>query len=338
MHPIAITGALWDKARPEVVRSIDRMLPLDPDDAEVGLIDIAGEQSGHADAASSGMLVGAARSRLEPWLSALAEALGKPVSSLRSPQMAALGLGLQHDERAIVTEPDGSAHRLRWGRMTAIGELHENTGNDGARRIGLTDDPEDEAGGPYALAIASALADVAAPASFRPIVGPSARTPQRWLAPAVCAALAITLLVFASMTGERRYRGAIATEQHLQAAMSDDLAATQRLRLETERLTRLLNEGVAATVNRWEAITPALIAAQAAIPADGTLHRLDLDRASVALRGETRDAGAALGALEASAAFTGAAFTAPVSKSPDGADLFELRADRKPTSGGGAGG
>ena len=54
----------------------------------------------------------------------------------------------------------------------------------------------------------------------------------------------------------------------------------------------------------------------------------DLDRQSVSLRGETRDAGAALGALEASAAFTGAAFTAPVSKTPDGSDVFELRADR----------
>ena len=139
------------------------------------------------------------------------------------------------------------------------------------------------------------------------------------------------------MTSQRRYHAAIATQRQLQAAMSDELAATQRLRLETERLTRLLNDGVAATVNRWEPITPALIEAQAAIPSDGTLHRLDLDRASIAIRGEALDAGAALGALDAFAAFTGAAFTAPVSKSPDGADLFELRADRRPGNGGGAG-
>ena len=342
LHPIGITGAQWDQARDEILRSIDRMLPLEPEDAEVGLIDLAGPDANPSDPAISGMLIGVARSRLEPWLTAMTEALGQPVESVRSGQMAALGLGLQHDERATVIEPDGSAHLLRWGRLTAIGELLDESASVEGRCIRLTndrddrDDRDDTEGGPFALAIASALADVVAPASFRPITGPAARRPRRWLAPAACAAIAMALLMLASFTGERRYQSAIAAQQWRQAQMSETLAETQRLRLETERLTRLLNEGVAATISHWEAITPALIEAQAAIPNDGTLHRLDLDRTSIALRGEAGNAGEALRSLEASAAFTGAAFTAPLSKSPDGADLFELRADRVSTNSGGA--
>jgi len=336
LHPMAITGAQWDSARDEIVRSIDRMLPLDPSDAEVGLIDLVSADAQPADPALTGMLVGVARSRLEPWLAAITEALGRPVESVRSEQMAALGLGLQHEERASVIDSDGSVHTLRWGRMTAIGELLDESASGDGRRVRLTDNEEDAEGGPLALAIASALTDVAAPASFRPITGPAARQPRRWVAPAACLVGAVALLMLASFTGERRYERATAAQQQRQAELSDALAQTQRLRLETERLTRLLNEGVAKTFGQWEAITPALIEAHAAIPDDGTLHRLDLDRDSIALRGQAGSAGEALKTLEASAAFTGAAFTAPVSKSPNGDDFFELRADRTKTTGGGA--
>ncbi|MCB9838795.1 MAG: hypothetical protein H6813_05610 [Phycisphaeraceae bacterium] len=338
MHPIALTCAQWEGARDEIIRSVDRLLPLTPDDAGVGLLDLHGADSNPGDAPRSGMLVGAERSRLEPWTSAIASALDHPISSVRSAAMSALGLGLQHDERAVVVEPDGSAMTLRWGRVVSVGELLTEQGEAGSRTITLSNDPDDPAGGPGALAIASALADVVAPASFRPISGKASAPERRWAAPALCALLAIALLIFASYVGDRRYERATAAQTQRQRELADALDETQRLRLETERLTRLLNEGVAATINQWEAITPALIEAQAAIPPDGTLHRLDLDTSAIALRGEAGDAGAALTALEASDSFTDAAFTAPVSKSTDNTDLFELRADRdRRTSGGGAG-
>jgi len=323
MHPIAVTGAQWGGARAEVVRSIDRMLPLAPEHAEVGLVDLAGPNSGPGHPAVSGMLVGADRTRYDAWAAAIAEALGRPVTSVRCPVMAALGAGLQHEESAAVVEADGSAHLLRWGRLTAI----DAPSAESRTSISFTNNEPEE------VAVAAALADVAAPGSFQPITGPAPKPPQRWLAPAACAALAVALLIGAAMTSENRYATGIEAERQRQQALADDLAQTQRLRLETERLTRLLNEGIAASVADWRAMTPALIEAHDAIPADGVLHRFDLDRASVSLRGETRDAGAALGALEASPAFTQAAFTAPVTKTPDGADVFELRAER--TSAGG---
>jgi heme exporter protein D len=336
LHPIGLCSAQWDQARDEIVRSIDRMLPLDPDDADVGLIDIASANAEPSDPAVSGMLVGVAGSRVEPWLSALGEAMGEPVMSVRSEQIAALGLGLQHEEIATVVEPDGSAHLLRWGRMTAIGELLDEADAHQGKRLTLTDDPDDEDGGPWAIAIASALVDAVTPGSFRPLTGPAAKQPRRWLAPAACAVLAIAMLMLASTVSDRRHQGAIAKEQQRQAQLSDALAETQRLRLETERLTRLLNDGVVATVDQWEDITPTLIEVHAAISNGGTLHRLDLDRTSIAVRGETRDNGVALRALESSPAFTRAEFTAPVTTTTDGAYFIELRADRVSSGSGGA--
>ncbi len=325
MHPIAVTCSQWDSARAEIVRSIDRMLPLSPENAEVGLVDLVSASAGPSDQATGGMLIGADRTRVEPWSTAITEAMGMSVDGVLCPVIAAIGLGLQHEENSAVVEPDGSAHLLRWGRLTAI----DANAPDGAATTTLTDDDAED------LAVAAALAGVVAPGAFRPITGAAPKQPKRWLAPAACAALALGLLYGASVMSANRYEAGIEAERQQQQAMADDLAETQSLRLETERLTRLLNDGVAATVVDWRALTPALIEAQASIPADGSLHRLDLDRQSVSLRGETRDAGAALGALEASAAFTGAAFTAPVSKTPDGSDVFELRADRPASRGAG---
>ncbi len=337
MHPIAMTGAQWTKARTEVLRSIDRMLPLSPDDAEVGLLDRAEPNANPGDPATAGMLVGAARSRIEPWLDALAEALGRPVDSVRSPQMAALGLGLHHEESTQVIEHDGATHTLRWGRLISIDELPTaNAGEQHRKTLQLSDNPSDAQGGPIAIAIAAALADVVAPGSFCPITGSAPAPTRRWLAPAACVAIAAGMFMLASVTGQSRYERAIAAEQGKQSQMTDDLDKVQRLRNETERLTRLYNEGYAATVRDWSSMAPALIEAQASLPEDGTIHRLSLDRESVAFRGQAGSSGAALRALEASGAFTSASYTAPISKSPDGDDLFELRADRTAPASGGA--
>jgi len=328
LRPISVVSSQWAGARDEIVRSIDRVIPLTPDDAEVGLIDLTASDASPDDPATGGVLIGVDRSRADQWRSALGEAIGRPVALVISPHMAALGLGLQHEEHAQILEQDGSTHTMRWGRYTAIGDLDNTDGGPRPRRIELTEDPEDEQGGPIALAIGAAIAPDIAGFSFRPVSGPAPRAPRRWLAPAACAAIAMGLFVLAGSTERHRFQQAVAQEQARQAQLADELAETQRLRLEAERLTRLVNDGVVATAEGWSSMLPALIEAQRALPENGALHRLELDGDSVELRGETASAGDALKALEASEAFTDASFTAPLSKSPDGADLFELRAKR----------
>ena len=80
-RPVAITTEQWGGARDEVLRSIDQMLPVPPDDALVGLVDVHPDAPG-ASSAAGGCLVGARSSLLRRWLDPIERALGRRVADI----------------------------------------------------------------------------------------------------------------------------------------------------------------------------------------------------------------------------------------------------------------
>jgi hypothetical protein len=327
VRPVEATTREWAGARGEIVRSIDRLLPLAPEDALVGIVDLFPDDEG-AGAASGGAVVGVRRSLVAPWVEALERALpGWRVAEVVSPEMAALGAGLQGAQSATVEDGEGQVRvRLRRGR--AVGVDDGGGAPMGGPRLRLTDEPGAGAISAHDLAVAGALAPLAAAGEFAPLLGRAAPPRKRWAACALAGVVAVAALAGAPALHRARLEsateGALARRQAISARVDEAL----RLRAEAERYARVLEAGVGPIESSWRSVLPALADAQGAIPEDGFAHRVEIDGRGVTLRAEAGSAGEALRRLENSASFAGAEFTAPVSKGSGAGEVFQLRARR----------
>lgn len=341
LRPIQVTRREWGTARDEILRSIDRLLPISPDDALAGRIDLVDE----SEEPVSARLIGVRRSQARPWLEAIERLFGHPVDILLSPHMAMLGLGLQQHRRAVVVEQyDGftERHELRYGRPVVIGEPGEASANADAVVMlpGLTTGeaasvpPGVELISPDDLAIGAALAPAVAPTSFAPLIGKPPAPRPRWLAPATIAVAAIALLAISATLYQSRLGGAAEDAAARQRALQPDVERAQELRRTADRYVRLLDEGVGAATDQWRSVLPDLAEARDALSEGGFYQRVEVSSDTLALRGETESFGDLLERLEESPRFREAAPVSPVTKGQSGLDVFEVRAARRRLPGG----
>ena len=331
VRPVALTVREWPAAKPEILRSLDRLVPIPADEALAGLMNVYDESLAPAD----GRLVAISRGSIEPWRGPIENALGRPVCAMLAPMMATLGLGLQDRARAAVLEPVGMGDWLR----------HEFVRGVPVRAAEPVTDLQTESrdavilpGGALTptvtgvdLAVAAALASFVAPGAFAPILGRAPGRRIEWVAPAAALAAALALFIAAPAVTRARLGASVLHLKAEQTALVEPFARVRDLRRDTERLTRLIDSAVTPATAGWASVLPAIAEAQAALPKDGFLYRIEIDAKGVTISGEAPDAPTILGRLEASPSLTAARRTGPLAPSPEpGLDIFEMRADRAP--------
>ncbi len=325
VRPMQVGVGDWRKARDELVRSIDRLLPIPPDDALAGVVNTASDDEG-------ALLVAIRRSRVQAWLDLIERVFGRAATELLTPQMAMLGLGLQGEEEATVHEPGGPAtppirRRLRYGRPVDGGAPGGGAEDESALLPDESnvDDPRRVA--PADLAIAAALAREAAAGEYAPLLGSAPSPARRWASPALLGAAAALLLIAAGPTFGARLDNAKDALRAEQDRLEPDVQHVRDLRARAERLRNLLEKGVSAPTRDWKSALPPLVDIHEAFGDAGFVHRLEIRPDSISVRGEAPQATTVLERLESSESLAGASLTAPVGKSGD-ADVLEVRAER----------
>jgi len=337
-RPVQVAPEQWRSAREEILAQVDRLLPIPPEEAMLGLVGLA-DESGEP---RGGTLVGVRRSQVEPWRRAIEGAFGRPIDAVLTPHMALLGFGLQHDRRAVVIERLArgldAAHTLAWGRPVSIGESADEAPVGEARTLALpssgegasdADYPGAETLSPQDALTGAALAESVAPGRFAPVDGRPPRATPPWLAPGAAALLALVFVLAAGPIRDARLERAANEAEQAARALEDDLVSVQTTRRRAERVVRLLEEGVGAATTGWSSPLPALREATQALGEQGFLRRVEVTPQRLRIRGEAAQAGELLERLESSPLLSGAAMEAPLARSGDtGLDIFEIRADR----------
>lgn len=333
LRPVQVTTAQWPGAREEFVRSIDRLLPLSPDDVLVGLID----EGDGASPAERGCLVAVRRSQAQPWIDAIARALGRPVNEVISAHMAMPGLGLQREPIADVVERSGGValrHRLAFGRPVSFAEPLRDSDDESGARVAFPAGAEAPADAseltPQEIAIGSALSPAVAPGVYSPLIGRAARRRPAWIAPAGAVAVAALLLVSARPVYESRLERGAESLRAEQEAMVETVARVNEMRRQTERYARLVGEGVAKPTESWGSVLPMVVEAQTAVGERGYFYRVEVGREHFSFTGEVGGATATLERLEASPLLELPRFRSPVRPSAvAGLDVVDIRADRR---------
>ena len=342
VRPIALTTGTWNKARAEIMRSIEGFLPLSASDAMVGLVNrCEGPDGLDAESESDGpggYLVGASRQRVRPWLDQLEQGAGRPVDIVMAPQMALLGLGLQHDvHRTIVqrTAAGRVAHRLRYGRVERLesrwdpedapGEILELPGESAEASPGVT-----RLLTAHEVAVASALTLAVRPGDVQPLTGRGAHAGVPWLIPIAATLLGGALVWGALNIADTRYNRATASMQDERAAIQPDLEAIAAAKQQTALRIRMINTGVNAFLAEREPILPVIHAAHMAVPADGFLYSIDVTPERVQVTGEAPDAGRVRDTLDRQEAyFENARHLYSINVVQErGLEKFDIEADR----------
>ncbi len=333
VRPVAVSPAMWGKARAGIIASIDSFLPISPEDAIAGYIARAGESE-----AAGGYLIAARRSVAQPWINALARVTGQANIEVLAPHMAMAGLGLQNEPSAVVLErgPTGALvrHQLAHGRVNELGVPHETELSPGGTMVMLPGDgappPGVRALDPSELALAAALAKIVAPDSFMPLVGRSRSPLRAWARPATLAAACVALLLGASAIREWRYQRAIESLSAEREQLAPRVAEVERLRERARRLSADIAAASKIMTAEWSSLTPVLAQAHGAVPPEGFLYKVRVDSKAVILDGESSRYLDTLRALEETTAFANARQVNPsVSVSERKMDMFSIRADRE---------
>lgn len=348
VRPVPMDARNWASAKDAVLASIEQLVPVASADAMVGLVSrrvgvsaaASPELSSDETApAASGWLVVARRPQVIAWSEALSRAVGRLPDAVLAAPMAVSGLGLQNADRAEVL--DELAGRVAV-RHTLIGgeidELAASLGMGDVPSAGAVRMPEADAevGGtaipPYELAIGAALAEDIGAGTFVPLDGRARRATNRWIAPAVAAAVAALLFIGAERVSDWRYEKAIDALVAERASRQEDQKQVDESRAATLRLAALIEAGVNPAVKTWRPILPDLAAAQAAVPQDGFVYRVSLNADRLEMRGEAGRSVDVLTNLGAEgSAFTGAKWLAPISEVPERkTESFTLEAMRRP--------
>ncbi len=324
IRPIQIKASNWKQAREEVRLSIDRLLPLSPDDAMVGVIDMD-------DSTGDGTLLAVRRSTVQEWIDHIEEASGARVVDVLAPHMSMLALGHQRDEQARVIELDNEGtpigeHRFRYGAPVQFdAPFTDNAETDEASFVA----------GPREIGVASALAPMIGAGRYAPLQGRTPPPPRRWLAPAAAGGLAILVFIGAGSLFEGRLQHATARAESRQLELVEPLRLVRDTRADTERHITLLRDGLARSTSDWQSVLPLMTEVERALGAEGFLRRLEISREYVIVQGESPSATSVLEAMEASSLLQEAQLSAPTSvSSQSGLDMFSIRARRSNREGG----
>jgi len=343
VRSIAVPPGRWEAARNELRRSVDQLLPLDPADAEIGLI-TKGETDG-----GEGWLVGVRGSVLAPWLEAIERAMGRRVGRVLSTHMAMPGLGIQHDPSAVIIERissflPASVHHFEYGRPAELAEPERDADDTdrsederGARRLIV--DPMDAGEGEARwaevvqagdLALGAALADRVCPGVSRPIRGGSPSRARRWMAPALATAAGLVLLIGTIPLHHHRLADATSELRSEAAMLETSVREAEALRSDAESSIELLREAVIAPTEDWTPVLPVLAEVHRALGDDGFFQRVEVTPEDVVIRGQAPSATAVQERLELSDRLVSVRPVAPITRSrATGLDIFEFRASRR---------
>lgn len=330
VRPTAIPPGRWLAARDEVLRSIETLFPFPASESLVGFISRRTTEKDQ-----SGYIVAADRRLVQPWIDALARALGRPIDSVIPISAAMLGAGFQRTESAEVVAWNGAqwvAHRLNWGEIV---ELNAPLAEEPPpARVALP--AGDQARNPPApvmsgaeLAAAGALATIVAPDHFAPLVGRAARANRRWLPAAATVALGAMLLWGVGPLERWRYDRASARLEALSEARARDVAQVSADRDRVLARVAGLEALRSLTAGPAPGALAAAAAVSAAMPADSFLYRIEADAKAITIKGEARRAGDVLRAIEDRAEFQAAReLDTPITVEERGFEMFTIRADR----------
>lgn len=331
IRQIPLTTKNWASARPELLRSIDRLVPFSVEEAIVGLMNIH-DAHGRAE---SGRLIAIRRTVLAPWRRAIESALDRPINAVLAAPMSILGLGYQHLQHAVILDTSMPVETLRttlaFGLPTEVAESVEPgaAGRDADHASAASDEHNSIRFTGLELAVGGALAPLVAPDAFAALDGATMTRRAEWIVPIAAFLAAAGLFIAAPMMEDARLRAGIERLKAEQAALIEPYNKVRDLRRETERLVRLLDEGILTTTRTWRSTLPAIAEAQAALPEDGFLYRLQIDDRTVTISGEASDAPAMLQRLEDSPLLESARRTGPLQPSSiSGLDIFEMLANR----------
>lgn len=331
----------WTRSDGAIRELVDSTFPFSSADAFVSLVAIGA----YTDQPRT-LILGVARSRIEPWLDALRTHLGGQSVRVVPEAACLLGIGAQHHETCIVVDPSpavgASMHRFERGSLMGVGEPLDSDEVEDVRAVGghvLTIDrgtSQSISGDTIAadvFAAGAAMEPIAAPGHLSPFVGDRSRTPKPWLLPAGALAAAVALVATGWWYESARYRDAfdrvVAERASISSAVVDataerDAALDARETIENE---------LAPIVRAWRPILPTLREALDAVPAEGFAYRVRLDARRIEMSGEAPRAAEVLERLDASESFTSAEQTQPISTVPiRELETFAVRAERAEAS------
>ncbi|MEO1129648.1 MAG: hypothetical protein AAFX05_08090 [Planctomycetota bacterium] len=353
IRPIPLGVQSWRAAEEEVTHSVARLLPLSPDDAMLGLVERVAPQRAVAhdsDATAQGYLVGVRRSVVEALVERIESISGRSVTTVLSPHMAMMGLGLQHVERATLIDTPAPgvmmAHHFEWGQPVELDLPWAPDASDAAALAGthVRSLPNGDGRTPpgaepitaLELAIGAAIACSSDFGRFIPLTGRRARSLPRWLLPASLTAAAVALIMVAGSVENSRYERAAVEVRRQLADLEAQAKAVQQSRARFATLSSRMKDGVAPTVSAWRPVMPDLVEARRTIPEDGFLYRIRLSSDRVTLNGESQRAASVLRAMEDSTRFADARQgNPPIAIEERGTETFDVTALLEPEEEGG---
>jgi hypothetical protein len=312
-RPMAMSAAVFRSARDEVMRSVDRLLPIEPAGAGLGFVNRSTDAGADTeDDAGAGFLLAVDSATVRAARELSERVLGGPPSRTVAPQQALLGMGLHAAgsrvrERGAFGEPLDTL--LDGGLIT---ELRVDASGPESVDFALPTEVSAETSSDLErLAIGAAICDRFASEDAEPLHGSWSPIRSR-VYPGVLAAVACAALVLSAWSiREGRYRSAIERVLSEQEAIAQQVRSVEREETELGRLVADLGAAqlAAPVLGDDEDGSGALAVLDAvldALPAEAFLESVTVDGTGVRLRGIALSARQVLGSLESAAAFENA--------------------------------
>lgn len=336
-RPMPMSGAMFGRARVEVLRSIESLLPVEPEGAAVSFVDRAGSGGSVPPGEGAGYLLCVGASDLKRAQELGAAVLGGHAGLVLTPHQVVGAIGSGH-ERLVVRETGdfGDAQDTIISGEGIIELRSDADRSSGADLVLPHDGSESSAASSRRLAIASAVG------YLRASLGPAliGRTPAAWrpFVPAAAMVLiALGLLWAAGLIRADRYDAAIESLRAEQRALGPALTRVTASRAESDQLEARLALVERTAIDGRSRALGALDAVERALPESAFLDQLVVDSEGVRLRGYASSARDVLTALESSEALTGAREIQRPQPVGDGSgrEFFEIRVQFQRSSTGG---
>ena len=332
LRPMAMKSRLFADAKVEIERSLESLLPIDPEDgASLGFVDRIEHGDADSDGTGAGYLIGVDRVDLRQWSEVCSRVSGRSPDWMVAPHQAAMCAGYQRRDRLVVRERgvlgDVQDSILQHGRIL---ELRADTSDPAPADLVLPGAADGSGAESFErLAIGAALLDGCASAESVPVGGEWTPLLKRAMPSAALALVCIGLVVGAMAMRGSRYESAVedvvAQQQSLRASIAE---ATERI-AERDRLTAMIRSVSDAAIRRDAGVIEIVASVEHALPADVFLEQVTVNADGVRLRGVAASARDVLAAIETSPDFDGVRESQRPQPVGDGSgrEVFDVRAE-----------
>ncbi len=337
LRPMAMTSRLFEEARPEIERSLESLLPIDPSGAALGFVDRAEHATPgeHEDGTGAGYLLGVDRDDMRRWTDLCRRVTGRAPDRTVAPHQAAMCAGLQRTERATVREegPFGDVQDsiLERGRIVEL-----RSGGDASVGADLTlpgGDTQAVDQDFRRLAVGAALLDSCASGECMPLDGDWTPGWKRSVPVAAMALVCIALVLGAIAARGDRYERALDDVVAQQQTLRAEVIRVSDLIAERDRTGAMIRSVMGNAIERDAAMIEIASAIERVLPPDVFLEQLTVNADGVRLRGVAANARDILAALEGSGVFRGVREGQRPQPVGDGSgrEVFDVRAAYQPS-------